>query len=251
MTTDISIKDRGENILELNEVAVNYGPMRVLTGIDLYVKRAEVVAILGPNGAGKTTLMRAIAGLLPVTTGRVIFNGRNIKGLATQQIVRLGISLVPQGRLLFPSMTAYDNVRLGAYLRRSENENIRTDMAMVFRLFPKLEERRRQVVATLSGGEQQMVAIGRGLMSRPQLLMLDEPSIGLAPLLVKELMSVLVKLKDEQGISTLLAEQSVEAALTVADRGYVLAKGRVALDGSNEELRANDAVKAAYLGKPT
>ena len=238
------------NILELSDVTLGYGAGTVLKGINLHVKRGEIVTLVGSNGVGKSTLMHAIIGLLPIAGGYIKFNGQTINGMPPQKIIKLGITLVPEGKLLFSVMTVLDNLRLGAYhLPRKEKKASRKELDSVFTLFPILKNRRKQLAETLSGGEQQMLAISRGLMGRPQLLLLDEPLIGLSPLLVLELMDTLSSLRNERGISILVSEQNVVAALEIADRGYVLGHGTVVLEGSSAELRSSEAVKVAYLGK--
>lgn len=243
--------DSSKSVLNLNGVSMGYGPFIVLNGINLHVDKKEIVTLLGTNGMGKSTLMLTIAGLMQAIRGEITFNGQVINGLTTQQIVKLGIALVPQGRMLFPTMTVMDNLELGAYhlSGRERKKEIERDLATVFRVFPILKERRRQRAGTLSGGQQQMLAIGRGLMSRPELLLLDEPSTGLAPLLVLELMNTLAKLREETGVSILLAEQNAEAALDIADRGYVLGGGCVMTEGTCQQLIASDIVKLVYLGE--
>jgi len=228
----------------------NYGPMEALSELSMYVSKGEIVAILGPNAAGKSTLMYTIAGIVPVTKGKIIFNGQPIHNLTTDQIVRLGISLVPEGKLLFPMMKTLENLELGGYhwKGKERKRQIERGLSDVFKLFPSLEGKGRRLAGTLSGGEQQMVAIGRGLMSQPQLLLLDEPSLGLAPVLVKQLMETLEALRSEQRLTILLSEQNAVAALSIADRGYVMSGGRVIMEGPSEELRSSDRVKAAYLG---
>lgn len=230
---------------------MGYGPFIVLNKINLHIDKGEIVTLLGTNGMGKSTLMLTIAGLMPAVQGKITLNGQVINGLTTQQIVKLGLALVPQGRMLFPNMTVMDNLELGAYhlSGRDRKKEIERDFATVFRVFPILKERKRQRAGTLSGGQQQMLAIGRGLMSRPQLLLLDEPSTGLAPLLVLEVMKTLAKLREETGVSILLAEQNAEAALDIADRGYVLGGGRIMTEGTCQQLIASDIVKLVYLGK--
>lgn len=247
----MTITSMNENILDLKEIIVGYGPVTVLQDINLYLGKREVATLLGANGMGKTTLLRTIAGLLPPSSGKIIFNGQPINNLSPQQIVALGIALIPEGRLLFPTMTVLDNLRLGAYHLRgkSKKEEIEKNLIIIFELFPVLEKRRKQRAATLSGGEQQMVAVGRGLMSQPNLLLLDEPSMGLAPLVVTELMGTLNRLRNEMGMSVLLAEQNAVAALKIADRGYVMQGGKIYFEGSKEELQASGAIRAAYLGK--
>jgi branched-chain amino acid transport system ATP-binding protein len=238
-------------LLDLKAVNIGYGPSVILNGVNLLVSNGEIVALLGTNGLGKSTLMNTIAGLMPVLEGTITFNGGTINDLRTEDIVRLGLALVPQGKLLFPTMTVLDNLRLGAYHLRGRNakDEIEQAFSTVFKVFPILKERNNQRAGTLSGGQQQMLAVGRGLMSRPQLLLLDEPSTGLAPLLVLELMETLAKLREETEVSILLAEQNAEAALKIADRGYVLGGGRVMIEGSCQQLKKSDIVKLVYLGK--
>jgi branched-chain amino acid transport system ATP-binding protein len=209
------------------------------------VERGEIVAILGANGAGKTTLLNAISGLLRPQSGHISFEGRATAGCAAEQLVSWGISHVPERRQIFATMSVLDNLRLGAYHRH--RNDWRADLEFVFRLFPILAQRKTQDGGTLSGGEQQMLAIARGLMSKPQLLLLDEPSLGLAPLIVKELMRVIAELR-QQGLTVMLVEQNARAALKIADRGYVLETGRVVLEGKAVELMANPEVQHAYLG---
>lgn len=242
-------ESKKETILELRDITVNYGLVRALSQVSLSVKKGEIVTLLGPNAAGKTTLMHAIAGVLSLTEGEIRFNGRPIGNLPAERVVRLGITLVPEGRLLFGAMKTLENLELGAYhfWNRRKKKEIKEDLSGIFRLFPVLKERRNQIAGTLSGGQQQMVAIGRGLMSRPQLLLLDEPSLGLAPLLVKELMGTLAKLR-EQELTILLSEQNAEAALSIADRGYVMGGGRILIEGSSKELRSTEKIRTAYLG---
>ena len=243
--------DKNKNILDLSSVSVGYGPFIVLNGINLHIDRGEIVTLLGTNGMGKSTLMLAVAGFMPAAQGTITLNGQVITGLTAQQIVKLGLALVPQGRMLFPNMTVIDNLELGAYhrSRQDRKKEMERDFATVFSVFPILKERRRQRAGTLSGGQQQMLAIGRGLMSRPQLLLLDEPSTGLAPMLVLEVMDTLSKLREETGVSILLAEQNAEAALNIADRGYVLGGGCVVAEGTCKQLIASDIVKLVYLGE--
>lgn len=235
-------------ILEVKDVYVSYEGVEALHGMSVRVDEGEIITILGANGAGKSSFLNAVAGLVPMTSGRVLFEGKAIEGLRAEKIVKLGLSFVPEGRQLFYSMTVTDNLALGAYHRNSrERKEIRKDYSAIFERFPVLKERASQLAGTLSGGEQQMLAIGRGLMSNPKLLLLDEPSLGLAPLLVRELMAVLAALRKE-GVTILFAEQNAREALCIADRGYVMEIGRKTLEGQTDFLLSNKAVRAAYLG---
>jgi branched-chain amino acid transport system ATP-binding protein len=245
------ISTGNKNLLDLNTVNIGYGLSIILSGVNLHINKGEIVALLGTNGMGKSTLMRTVAGLMPILQGTITLNGEVINGLTTEHIVRLGLALVPQGKLLFPTLTVKDNLRLGAYHLHGKGakHSIEEVFATVFRVFPVLKERSKQRAGTLSGGEQQMLAIGRGLMSRPHLLLLDEPSTGLAPFLVLELMDTLAKLREESEVAILLAEQNAEAALKISDRGYVLGGGRVMIEGSCQQLIESDIVKLVYLGK--
>jgi len=237
-------------MLRIRNLKCYYGRIQAIKGVTLSVRQGELVALMGANGAGKSTLLQAVSGLSPQWEGEVLFEGRCLKGLAPPAIVRRGVSLTPEGRMLFPPMTVLDNLKLGAYLRyrRKEHRSVEGDLERVWKLFPVLGERRLQPAGTLSGGEQQMLAIGRALMARPKLLLLDEPSMGLAPLLVKRILETLVRLKEE-GLTLLLVEQNARAALQIADRGYVLETGRVVLSGAAGDLLADQDVKRAYLGK--
>jgi branched-chain amino acid transport system ATP-binding protein len=231
-------------MLELREVGVAYGKIRAVRGVSLTVRAGEVVAILGSNGAGKSTLMRAIAGVLRPDAGRVIFEGRDITGLAPHRIARLGLRLVPEGRGLLARMTVWENLLMGQYTRAGIDT---AAMDEIFRRFPVLQERRHQVASTLSGGEQQMLAIARAMVASPRLLMLDEPSLGLAPLMVDEVFAIVRRLK-EDGATILLVEQNARKALQVADRAYILETGTIALEGPAGELAAGHDVQRAYLG---
>ncbi len=235
--------------LEVEALEVAYGPVQALHGVSLRVDPGEMVAVIGTNGAGKTTLLRAISGLLRPRAGRVRFDGHDITGWPPERIVALGLVQIPERRQLFDSMSVEDNLLLGAYLRlrRGERKTVEEDLARIFELFPRLRERRRQMAGTLSGGEQQMLAIGRGLMARPRMLLLDEPSLGLAPMLVQELFRILRTLR-EQGLTLLLVEQNARQALRVADRAYVMETGRIVREGIAAELLADPALQAAYLG---
>jgi len=233
-------------VLELADVHVRYGNIRALQGVSLRVDSGELVALIGSNGAGKSTTLRTISGLLRPTQGTIVFEGADITNAGTDRIVARGISQCPEGRRIFGSLTVSDNLRLGAVSRKDAKE-VAADLEMVFELFPLLRERLGQAGGTLSGGEQQMLAIGRALMSRPRLLLLDEPSLGLAPLMVERIFATIAELK-RQGRTILLVEQNVHQALDVADRAYVLETGRITLDGPAELLRRNPAVEQSYLG---
>ncbi|MCE1243090.1 MAG: ABC transporter ATP-binding protein [Oryzomicrobium sp.] len=222
-----------------------YGRIQALKGIDLEVRRGELVALVGANGAGKTTLLRAISGVQPLTAGSIHFDGQDITGLRSDLRVRRGISQVPEGRQVFGPLSIEDNLRLGAYTQPAAN--LAEDMERVYAMFPILKEKRHLPAGTLSGGQQQMLAIGRALMARPKLLLLDEPSMGLAPLLVEEVFNVVKTLKS-QGMTIFLVEQNAFAALAIADRAYVLETGNTTLSGSGQELLNNEQVRAAYLG---
>jgi branched-chain amino acid transport system ATP-binding protein len=233
-------------ILEIEDIKVRYSGLPVLQGVSLQVNQGETVSVLGANGAGKSTLLRAVMGTQHAFEGRILFKSREIQNLNTEAIVRLGIVCVPEEKMLFGPLSVEDNLFLGAYVL-DDHQQVQQNLEFVYNLFPKLKERQKQPASTLSGGEQQMVAIGRGLMSRPQILMLDEPSLGLAPLLVDEVLDTVRKLKEE-GITILLVEQNVHEALDLADRGYVLQTGRIVGEGSGEELLGSDIFREAFLG---
>lgn len=234
-------------VLEVRGLESGYGEMQVLWGVDLTVDRGSITVILGPNGAGKTTLLRTIIGSLAPWRGVVRFEGEDVTRLPPHAKVAMGMGLVPEGRRLFPEMTVYENLILGTYTRRAR-EKIDDTLELVFTLFPRLKERLHQKAGTLSGGEQQMLAIARSLMTRPKLLMLDEPSQGLAPKLAEEVVLMLKRLRDEAGLTILLVEQNVYLALEYADRGYVLEQGRVVMQGSKDKLLSSERVRKAYLG---
>ncbi len=236
--------------LEVRDLEAGYGYLQVLRGISLDISPGEIAAVIGANGAGKTTLLRTLSGLLRPARGQVIFDGHDITGWPPERIAALGLIHIPERRHLFGPLAVEDNLLLGGYLRlrRESRAAIRDDLETVYTLFPRLKERRRQRAATLSGGEQQMLAIGRGLMARPRLLMLDEPSLGLAPLLVRELFRVIAELR-EQGQTILLVEQNARQALQIADAAYVMETGRIALRGPGCELLTSPVVQAAYLGR--
>ena len=233
-------------ILEIEDIKVRYSGLPVLQGVSLQVNQGETVSVLGANGAGKSTLLRAVMGTQHAFEGRILYKGREIQKLQTEAIVRLGIVCVPEEKMLFGPLSVEENLMLGAYVL-DDNQQVQQNLQFVFSLFPKLKERRQQPASTLSGGEQQMVAIGRGLMSNPRILMLDEPSLGLAPLLVDEVLDTVRKLKEE-GITILLVEQNVREALDLADRGYVLQTGRIVGEGTGRELLDSDMFKKAFLG---
>ena len=234
------------NLLEVFGLQVSYGAIKALDGISFAVPQGKIVALLGANGSGKTTTLRAITGLAAAGAGRIVFEGRELTRLPTHEIIRAGIALVPEGRRIFPNLTVYENLLLGAYFRRDQPAMAR-DLDLIYATFPRLAERRTQAAGTLSGGEQQMLAVGRALMSRPRLLLLDEPSLGLAPLLVKEVFHIITRL-NRRGVTVLLVEQNAAAALGIAHHGYVLETGRVVLAGSGSELLAHPHLQQAYLG---
>ena len=234
-------------MLEVRNLSVSYGAIAALHGVTLSVPKGDIVTLIGGNGAGKTTTLRAISGLQRAQAGEVIYDGQNITNLPAHEIVKLGLAHVPEGRMVFANLTVLENLQMGAYLR-SDKPGIATDMAYVFSVFPRLKEREKQISGTLSGGEQQMLAIGRALMSKPKFLMLDEPSLGIAPLLVKTIFEKIVEINRQQGITILLVEQNANLALEVSRFGYVLETGKVILQDESAKLRTNPQVKSAYLG---
>jgi branched-chain amino acid transport system ATP-binding protein len=234
-------------MLEIKDLHTYYGNIHALKGITLHVEQGEVVTLIGSNGAGKTTTLRTIQGLLRPREGKILFEGGSLNSLSTKAIVRLGISQSPEGRLIFPRMTVRENLEMGAFSRR-DSLGIKSDTERVLNLFPRLRERINQKGGTLSGGEQQMLAIARALMARPRLLLLDEPSMGLAPLLVTQIFSIIKEI-NEQGTTVLLVEQNARMALTVAHRGYVLQTGQIVLTGTGKDLQSNETVRKAYLGE--
>ncbi len=239
-------------MLRLKNINTYYGKVHALKNVSLHLGEGEIVTLIGANGAGKTTILNTISGVTPAAGGEILFNKEPVAALAPDRIVKFGISQVPEGRQVFKPLSVEDNLELGAYLRyrnREEKGAIKRDMDRIFDLFPRLFERRKQLSGTMSGGEQQMLAIGRALMVKPRLLLLDEPSMGLAPLVVQEIFKVLEQLRQEQGTTILLVEQNAKAALKLADRGYVLETGKVILEGLADELLENAEVKRAYLGK--
>lgn len=233
-------------MLTIDNINVYYGAIHALKGISVSVAEGEIVTLIGANGAGKSTTLRTISGILRPKTGQILFEGQNIASMAAQGIVKLGISQVPEGRRIFANMSVLENLELGAYIRNDKAE-IKQDMEKVFQKFPRLAERKEQMAGTLSGGEQQMLAMGRALMSRPRLLLLDEPSMGLAPLLVKEIFSIIKEI-NESGTTILLVEQNANMALSIAHKAYVLETGRITLSGTAKELAESEAVRKAYLG---
>ena len=237
-------------MLRVRSLVTHYGGIQALKGVSIHVNSGEIVALVGANGAGKTTILNTICGIVPSSSGEVLFGGKPVMNMAPERLVRLGLSQVPEGRQLFAPMTVLDNLVLGAYQRsRAEKKNeLKNDLEFVYGVFPILKERSKQRAGTLSGGEQQMLAIGRALMSRPKMLLLDEPSIGLAPLVAKEIFKVISRFRD-LGTTVLLVEQNARAALGIADRGYVLETGKIILEDTASELLSNKEVQRAYVGK--
>ena len=235
-----------EPMLKIDNIDVYYGAIHALKGISLTVNKGEIVTLIGANGAGKSTALRTISGLLKPKNGKISFEGQEITGVKAHEIVKLGISQVPEGRRIFTEMTVMENLDMGAFTRK-DKDGIKDDLAQVFKRFPRLEERRDQLAGTLSGGEQQMLAMGRALMSRPNLLLLDEPSMGLAPLLIKEIFHIIEDI-NKTGTTVLLVEQNANMALSIANRAYVLETGRITLAGDAKKLAASEDVRKAYLG---
>ena len=233
------------SLLYIDDLRVSYGGIEALKGISIQVEKGEIVTLIGANGAGKSTTLRAISGLVPIKTGTITYDGSVISGQSPQKIVSEGVCMVPEGRRVFPNLTVLENLRIGAYLRK---DDIQPDIDHVYQLFPRLKERSWQLAGTLSGGEQQMLAVGRALMMRPKLLMMDEPSLGLAPLVIRDIFSI-IRTLHEEGITILLVEQNANAALRVADSAYVLETGSLGMHGTGEELLNDPRVKDAYLGK--
>ena len=233
-----------EPILSIRNLKVNYGGIEAVKGISFDVQEGSIVTLIGANGAGKSSTLRSIVGLVKPAAGQIVFRGDDITNYDTNVIVKKGITLVPEGRRIFPDLTVLENLKVGAYLRRDE---IAGDIQWVYELFPRLKERSWQAGGTLSGGEQQMLAVGRALMARPKLIMMDEPSLGLAPLVVRDIFSIIRQI-NRQGVTILLIEQNANMALKVADKAYVMETGRITMSGTGRELLDNDAVRAAYLG---
>jgi branched-chain amino acid transport system ATP-binding protein len=234
-------------MINVNDLVVSYGGIEALKGVSIKVDSGEIVTLVGANGAGKSTLLRSIVGLVKPKSGTITYNGKNILGEKSQNIVTSGITLVPEGRRVFSNLTVLENIKLGAYSRKDTKE-IQKDIEWVYKLFPRLKERSWQQAGTLSGGEQQMLAVGRALLARPKLLMMDEPSLGLAPKIVKDIFNIIKEIR-EQGVTILLIEQNANVALKIADRGYVLETGRITIEGTGKELLENDEIKKAYLGE--
>ena len=235
-------------MLTVSNIKTYYGNIQALKWISFEINDGEIVTLIGSNGAGKTTTLKTIMGLLKPKEGTIRFNSKDITGFPAHKVVPEGIMLVPEGRRIFPKFTVNENLVVGAYSKKTTRDEIRTDIDDVYRIFPVLQERQRQVAGTLSGGEQQMLAIGRGLMAKPKLLLLDEPSMGLAPIIVKGIFEVIKQINKNLGTTILLVEQNAKMALSVADRGYVLETGYITLKGTSEELRESEDVKKAYLG---
>ncbi len=234
-------------MLEIKDLQVHYGGIHALRGISLNVEDGKIISLIGANGAGKSTTLKAIMGLVPKTTGTVLYDGKDITNEKTKEIVKNGLILTPEGRRVFPDLTVDENIALGAYTRK-DKAGVAKDRKWVFELFPRLEERKWQVAGTLSGGEQQMLAVGRSLMGRPKLLMMDEPSLGLAPLIVKNIFSIIREI-NQAGVNVLLIEQNAKAALEISDYGYVMETGVITISGTGKELLVNDQVRKAYLGE--
>ena len=233
------------SLLEIQDLKVAYGGIEALMGISFSVEEGQIVTLIGANGAGKSTALRAVSGLAPVKSGKILYRGQSIGGLNPQKIVSMGVGMVPEGRRVFPNLTVLENLKIGAYLRR---DDLREDLRHVYDLFPRLKERSWQMAGTLSGGEQQMLAVGRALMMRPKLLMMDEPSLGLAPLVIRDIFSI-IKTLHREGMTILLVEQNANAALKVADYAFVLETGLMGVQGPGAALLDDPDVKAAYLGK--
>ncbi len=233
------------SLLEIKDLRVSYGGIEALKGISFHVEEGQIVTLIGANGAGKSTTLRVISGLAPVKSGAILYDGQAINGLNPQKIVSMGVGMVPEGRRVFPNLTVLENLKIGAYLRR---DDLKHDIEYVYSLFPRLRERSWQMAGTLSGGEQQMLAVGRALMMKPRILMMDEPSLGLAPLVIRDIFEI-IKTLHAQGMTILLVEQNANAALKVADYAFVLQTGMMGVQGTGAELLDNPEVKAAYLGK--
>ena len=234
-------------LLEINNLEVHYGVIHALKGISFEVNEGEIIALIGANGAGKTTTLHTISGLLQASSGNIIYDGKDITKVQAHKIVNLGISQVPEGRRVFAQLSVLENLKLGAFIRK-DKDGIEEDLRNIYERFPRLEERKNQLAGTLSGGEQQMLAMGRALMSRPRIILMDEPSMGLSPIYVSEIFDI-IKSINKDGTTVLLVEQNAKKALSIADRAYVLETGKIALSGDAKNLMNNDTVKKAYLGE--
>ena len=234
-------------MLEIKNLEVDYGMIQAIKGLSFEVKEGEVIALIGANGAGKTTTLHAVTGLIPVKSGEIIFEGKNITKVPGHKIVSMGMAHVPEGRRVFAQLSVYQNLKMGAYTRK-DKEEIKKNLEMVYRRFPRLEERKNQMAGTLSGGEQQMLAMGRALMSQPKIILMDEPSMGLSPIFVNEIFDI-IKEVSAAGTTVLLVEQNAKKALSIADRAYVLETGKITLQGDAKELMNDESVKKAYLGE--
>lgn len=235
-------------MLKINDLYVRYGGIEALRGISMEIPEGQIVTLIGANGAGKSTTLRSISRLVKPYSGSITYNGEELTGLSPYEIVKRGIILVPEGRHVFPDLTVMENLKIGAYLR-ADKEGIKKDIDFVHELFPRLKERTNQLSGTLSGGEQQMLAVGRALMAKPKVMMMDEPSLGLAPLVIKDIFSIIKRVNEEEGVTILLIEQNANAALKIADYGYVMETGSIGLEGKGSILQANEQVKELYLGK--
>ena len=233
------------NILEIKNLSVHFGGIKAVDGISMDIPEGKIITLIGANGAGKSTILRSVSGIVKPQGGEILFGGESLIGKTPDAIVNRGITLVPEGRRVFPNLTVLENLKIGAYLRKDKLDN---DIEYIYSLFPRLKERYWQLAGTLSGGEQQMLAVGRALMSKPRLIMMDEPSLGLAPLVVKDIFEI-IKTINKSGITVLLNEQNANMALKIADLGYVIETGRITLTGTGTELMSNELVKEAYLGK--
>ena len=235
-------------MLSIRDLKVSYGGIEALKGIDLDVEEGKIVALIGANGAGKSTTLRSIVGLEKAESGTITYQGEDLTKIETENLVKMGITLVPEGRRVFDNLTVLENLKIGAFSRK-DDKKIKNDLEWIYSLFPRLKERTWQLAGTLSGGEQQMLAVGRALMSRPKLLMMDEPSLGLAPLVVKEIFNIIQQIHKEHGVTILLIEQNANVSLRIADKAYVLETGKIMLEGTGAELLVNEDVKKAYLGE--
>lgn len=233
------------NLLTIENLCVSYGGIKAVKGISLTVPEGDIVTLIGANGAGKSTILRTISGLVKAESGKITYDGEDVTGVLTTTLVEKGITLVPEGRRVFPNLTVLENLKIGAYLRK---DSLEEDIHRIYKLFPRLEERSWQLAGTLSGGEQQMLAVGRALMSRPKLIMMDEPSLGLAPIIVNEIMNI-IKTINNEGVTILLVEQNANLALRIAHHGYVCETGNITMAGTGMELLNDETVKSAYLGK--